>query len=206
MQNITYSEIIYLFADKILSDRSKFINYDSHPSGEKLPVHKLSHEMVLGATVYLIQKGFIKLYIKNVKKLFLFPGKDIFVKRTEKNREVITGIEGRLLENIQDETKLSKAVYYLLSEDESSPWGQIINISKRSLVDKKILSIETKSGIFSVKRYVYDPQILSQYTPYFNEMKQNVLQFSKDIELYKFVFSAVKSGIASRKEQSTSDD
>lgn len=205
--NLTYSEIVYLYADKFVSDRASLVNYDSHPSGAKIPAGKLAEVMVTAAVVYLSEKGLVELAVKDVKKLLLFSGKDIFVKKIKDGGEEVTGIESGFLNYLKEETKLSKAVYWLLNEDESSPWGQIIYLSKKSLADKKVLQLEKKSkSIFSAKKYLYDPKVLSEYQADFEKIRKAIAEFSKQKEVFNLVSSAVKSGMNARKEQSSSDD
>lgn len=205
--NLTYSEIVYLFADKFVSDRAGLVNYDSHPSGVKIPVGKLAEVMVTAAVVYLSEKGLIELAVKDVKKLLLFSGKDIFVKKIKDDDKEVTGIEFGFLNYLKEETKLSKAVYWLLNEDESSPWGQIIWLSKNSLTNKKVLNLEEKAkSIFSAKKYLYDPKILTEYSTDFEKVQKALTEFSKQKEVSNLVSSAVKSGMNARKEQSSSDD
>jgi len=207
MVNLTYSEIVYLFGDKFVSERGGLVSYDSHPSGVKIPVGKLAQVMVTAAVVYLSEKGLVELSVKEAKKLFVFSGKDIFVKKIKDGGSEVTGIESGLLNYIKEETKLSKAVYWLLSDDESSPWGQIIYLSKNSLAQKKVLQLEEKAkGIFSTVKYLYDPKVLSQYNVDFEKVQKALAEFFKQTEVSKLVFSAVKSGMAARRAQSSSDD
>lgn len=207
MVNLTYSEIVYLFGDKFVSERGGLVNYDSHPSGVKIPVGKLAQVMVTAAVVYLSEKGLVELSVKEAKKLFVFSGKDIFIKKIKDADKEVTGIEAGFLNYLKEETKLSKAVYWLLSDDESSPWGQIINLSKQSLAEKKVLKLEEKAkSIFSAKKYLYDPKVLSEYQADFEQVQKALGEFSLQKEISNLVFSAVKSGMNSRKEQSSSDD
>ena len=204
---LTYSEIVYLFADKAVSERSGLFNYDTHPSGEKISVKPLSHKMVTAALAYLIEKGYVTLSVKEVKKLIFLSGKEVFGKKIKDAGQDITGIEKILFDNFKNETKVQKAVYYLLNDDESSPWGQIVNISKNSLVQKEFLFIEKeRKNIFSAKRYLYDENKIKEITPLYEEAEKNLTQFSAKADINKLVESAVKKGIASRHEQSSSND
>jgi len=205
--NLTYSELIYLFADKAISERSKIFNYDIHPTNEKIAVKPLSHKMVIAALVNLIEKGLISLSIKDVKKLFFFNGKDIFGKQLKEAGSDITGIEKKLFDNFKNETEVRKAIYYLLDDDETSPWGQIVRISKDSLLEKNYLYMEKeRKNIFSVKRYLYDEIKIKEMMPIYEEAENTLKKFSNKNDIYKLVEGAVKNGIASRLEQSTTDD
>jgi len=149
-QPLTFSELIYLFADKAVAQRSKFFNHDYHPSGEKITHTPLAQKMVLTALCDLYDKKYISLKEKDVKILFLFPGKKVFGKAEKAQDGHVTGIEKTLLENFSQETEVSKAVYHLLDSDEANPWGQVINISKESLVQKGLLFLEKeRKNIFS---------------------------------------------------------
>ncbi len=203
--NLTYSEIIYLFADQIVPERSKFLTYDLHPTGEKISAKPLSYKMILAALVYLQDKGLISFSVKEVKKLIFLSGKDIFAKRTKEAKN-LTGIEQILMDYIKKEANVRTAVYYILNDDESSPWGQVINIAKNSLVEKGFLTIEKKQAIFSAKKYFFNQEKVKEVQPLLENVKKSIVSISSDNELYKLLESAVKKGIDARKEQSTSDD
>lgn len=205
--DLTYSEVIYLFADKSVSERSRLVNYDTHPSGEKISVKPLSHKMVTAALAGLIEKGYVSLSVKEVKKLIFLSGKEVFGKKLKDPGPDITGIEKVLLENFKNEKEVRKAVYYLLDDDESSPWGQIIQISKNSLTEKGFLLIEKeRKHIFETKKYLYDEKKIKETVPLYEEVEKNLSQFSAKADIYKLVENAVQKGIAARREQSSSDD
>jgi hypothetical protein len=207
MNNLTYSEVVYLFADKFISERSRFVNYDLHPTEEKISVKPLSHLMVTAALAYLVEKGYISLSIKEVKKLIFLSGKEVFGKKLKEAGPDITGIEKVLLDNFKNETEVHKAVYYLLDDDESSPWGQVIYISKNSLVQKGFLFIEKeRKNIFSAKRYLFGEKNIKEIAPLHEVVEKNLAQFYAKKDIYKLIENAVKNGIASRRAQSSSDD
>lgn len=208
MINLTYSEIAYLFADTIVPDRAKLLNYDAHPSGQKIPFTKLAQKMVIAAVIFLSEKGFVQLNVQNIKRLFIIPSRDVFIKKTKDSDNTISGIETTLLNTLDSrETPLSKAIYHLLSEDESSPWGQIVLFSKKSLVEKKVLYIEERAqSIFSTKRYLFSKDGIDQFLPQLTTVKKAIDSLSEQEELSRLITSAVKSGMDARKEQSTSDD
>ncbi len=204
---LTYSEVIYLFADKSVSERSRLVNYDAHPSGEKISVKPLSHKMVTAALAYLVEKGYVSLSIKEVKKLIFLSGKEVFGKKLKDAGLEITGIEKVLLENFKNETEVRKAVYYLLDDDESSPWGQIVWISKTSLAEKGFLLVEKeRKNIFAAKRYLYGERKIEEIGPLYEEVEKNLAQFYGNAETYKLVENAIQKGIAARRAQSSSDD
>lgn len=205
--DLTYSEVIYLFADKSVSERSRFVNFDTHPSGEKISIKPLSHKMVIAALAYLVEKSYVSLSVKEVKKLIFLSGKEIFGKRLKDVGPNITGIEKVLFDNFKNETEVRKAVYYLLGNNESSPWGQIVQISKNSLVQKGLLFIEKeRKNIFTVKKHLYNEKSIKEIAFLHEEVEKNLAQFSAKADIYKLVEDAVKKGIASRLEQSSSDD
>jgi len=205
--NLTYSEVIYLFADKSVSERSRFVNYDTHPTGEKISIKPLSYKMIISALVNLSEKSYIVLSVKEVKKMIFLSGKDIFGKKIKDAGVDITGIEKVVLDNFKNETEVGKAVYYLLDDDESSPWGQVVNISKNSLVEKGFLMIEKeRKNIFTAKRYLYVENKIKEIASLYEEVEKSITQFSAKSEIYQLVRSAVKKGIDARRAQSSSDD
>lgn len=205
--NLTYSEIIYLFADKSIKERSKFVNYDNHPTDEKISAKPLSYKMVLGALTYLVDKGYISISVKDIKKLLIFPGKDVFGKKLKEAGSDISGIEKVLLNNFKNETEVHKAVYYLLDDDATSPWGQMILISKNSLVEKGYLFIEKeRKNIFSAKRYLFVEKDLAKITSEYELVEKNISQFSTKVDANKMIEKAIKNGISSRIEHASNDD
>lgn len=205
--HLTYSEVIYLFANKSISDRSRITNYDRHPSDEKVSAKPLSHKMVIAALAYLVQQGYVTLEIKDVKKFFIFPSKEVFGKKVKDAGVEVTGIEKVLLDNFKYETEVHKAVYYLLNADESSPWGQIITISKNSLVQKELLYIEAeRKNIFTAKRYLFVENKIVEFFPQLEEVERKLEEFSSNKNMFKMIENNVKTSIAARKEQSSSDD
>jgi len=205
--NLTYSELIYLFANKAVSQRSKFFNNDHHPSGEKITHTPLAQKMVLAAFCYLYDKKFISLREKDVKILFLFPGKKVFGKAEKATDGETTGIEKILLENFKEETEVSKATYHLLDSDEANPWGQIIHISKDSLLQKGVLFLEKeRKNIFTVKRHLYDEKTILPLITQYEDVERRLAEFTKTVPSFQALEKAVKQGIHSRLEQSSSDD
>lgn len=205
---LTYSEVVYLFANKAVSERSKLFNYDVHPSNEKISIKPLSHKMVTSAIAYLVDKGYLTLSVKTVKKFIFLSGKEVFGQKIKEAGPEITGIEKGLLDYFNNEKEVSKAVYYLLDDDESSPWGQVVNISKNSLLEKGFLIIEKeRKNIFTAKRYLYDNERkITETASFYEEAEKKLVEFSTKADIYKLVENAVKSGIAARLAQSSSSD
>lgn len=205
-QKLTFSETIYLFADKFVTQRARFVNLENHPGGEKFPVKILGELMVIAAINFLEKKGYIRTNIKDVKKLLIFNSKDVFAERTREVSQEITGIEEILLQNISENTKLQTAVYYLLTSDDVLPWGDIINISKQSLVKKGFVRAEQeKKFIGYVTKYFLVPDKLGEVEAYVNDVKASLNDYSRDVK-YSFITKAVGKGISARVEQQGADD
>ncbi len=209
--NLTYSEIMYLFADKFISQRAKLANMEKHPTGEKIPVKPLGNLMATVALVFLKEKGYISLSIKDVKNLFIFPGKDVFATKlkeaTSDSPDALSGIELKLLNNIGDDYKVRSAVYYLLSNDETLPWGHIIHISKRSLVEKGYLNTtEEKKLLRTVTKYSINSEKAAAAEALIPVVNKALADFSETGEVYKLSLRAIEGGIASRQEHEDSSD
>lgn len=204
---LTYSEIIYLFAEKAISERSWLINYESHPTGQKISVKPLSHKMVIAALVYLVDRGYIELSVKEVKKMIFFKGKEVFGKQIKSAGTDITGIEKVLFNNFKNETEVHKAVYYLLNDDESSPWGQIVALSKVSLAEKGYMLVEkVKKLIFVTHKYQIVESKKNESLSFYEEAEHKLKEFASKKDLYKMIEKNVVQSIAARMERSTSDD
>ena len=205
--NLTNSEVIYLFANKSVSERARLVNYDNHPSNNKISIKPLCLKMVVGALAYLVDNGYLTLSIKNVKKLIFLSSRQVFGKKIKEAGSDVTGIEKILLNNFKNESQVSTACYYLLDSDETSPWGQVVVISKNSLVEKGFLEIEKeRKNIFSTKKYFYVENKLKHIDPVYNDTEKNIKLFSANKDIYRLVENAIKNGIGSRQEKSSNDD
>jgi len=204
---LTYSEITYLFADKVVSERSRLFNLDNHPSGQKITVKPLAHRMVAAALIYLIEKEYASLTVKDVKKLFFFPGKAVFGTQLKEAGPDVTGMERVLLENLKTETGIEKAVYHLLDSDEASPWGQAVVITKNSLVEKGYLALEKETKLFRTKKYLYGTRDIRELASKFEEAQHTLAKFVDKTPYYKMIEGEIAKGLADRQERSsTSDD
>ena len=161
--------------------------------------------MILGALVYLVKNKYVNLVIKDVKKLFIFPGQDVFMTQNQKLSANVTGIERRIFNNINVETCVNHTVYNLLSEDDSSPWGQIINICKKSLLDQKYL-IAGEKKIFSAQTYIFDQAKLEEVSKMQREVSEALKLFERDTKLFQLTEKAVIGGMNSRVEHDSSVD
>lgn len=205
-QELTYSEMVYLFADKFVSQRAKFVNIVNHPGGEKIPVKVLGDLMISSAVLFLERQGYIKLFVKDVKKLVFFNGKDIFADRLKNSSGEVTGIESILLQNISGETKLQKAVYNLLTADDVLPWNPVIEVSKQSLVEKGYInSSKEKKLLGYVTKYSMNKEKVGEAVFSMVEVQDILHEFSSRGD-YEMIMGAVKKGISARIEHSSSDD
>jgi len=195
---VTQSELVYIFADKLISQRANFVNTYKLPSGERLPVKVLAQSMVLAAWAELVNRKLITLAIKDIKKLLLFSGKEIFAKKlvTDQKSE-LSGIEKILISNIDQETKVRDAVYNLLSEDESSPWGQIIYLNKKSLIAKGLLNQEGNQ---------FDQAEIKKLQSKFSLLQQQFDHFSFTGETLELLNQAIKKGMNARVERAEGAD
>ncbi len=203
---LTYSEIVYLFADKFISQRARFANLEHHPGGEKFPVKPLGDLMVLASVLYLEKNGYIKMTVKDVKRMLIFNGKDVVAERLREPSEEITGIEEILLNNIKDATVLQKAIYNLLTSNDVLPWGPIINISKQSLVRKGYISaVQEKKLLGHVTKYSLVADKVREVENMVNELSGELSAFSADSR-YSLINKEVVRGISARVEHESSDD
>jgi len=202
---LTFSEIIFLFADRYISDRAKFINTYSHPSGGKLPVKPLSVTLVLAALAYLVEEGYVTLSVKEVKKLFIFSGREVMITPLKKNGVQLNSLEEIIYTNSGVGASLRKAVYNILSSDESIPWGQITNIVRDAVYDKGFLDVTEKKFLTVIKSYAIKKNRVSEYEDEFEKAKTALQKFQSN-PIYDEVIKAIEKGIADRQEHISSDD
>ncbi|KKP85247.1 MAG: hypothetical protein UR87_C0057G0009, partial [candidate division CPR3 bacterium GW2011_GWE2_35_7] len=111
------------------------------------------------------------------------------------------------LQNIKEETNLEKAVYYLLDNDETSPWGQIIRISKNSLAAKGYLNVtEEKKLILKVRNYSLNNSKMNEVSSFTEKVNSSLIQLSNDKDLFNMIDKAVAKGMAARVEQTDTSD
>ncbi len=202
---MTYSQIVYLFADQLVSDRSGFVNYHLHPTGQKISVKPLSELLVLSALIYLIDQKYLSLTVADTKKLFFLPGQDVFVKALKKADPSLAWLESSLLDASQSESKLQKSVYNILGQDDISPWGQIIGLVRDDLAKQgHLIAQQSKRLITFTKKYSFakDP---SSFQSHLDQFQKALSQFS-NTAIFPLVKKAISSGIAKRKETPSGAD
>lgn len=205
-QNITYSELVYLLADKLVSERARLFNVDSHFSQEKIATKPLSQLIVTAALAQLVNDGYLKLEVKDVKKLLFFPGKAVFGSRLKKELTQSGSIEYKLWENFFKEIKVADGVYNLLSEDVASPWSAIVTLVKESLVTKGLLTKQKGKTIFSLATYALVTNRVNEWQDKLSSIQTEIEKIYVNAEMKKLIITAVDKGVASRKEQPEGSD
>jgi len=199
---LTNSELVYLFADKLVSQRSRLVNYDRHHCGEKISIKPLAQAMVTAAVAQLVDQKYISLELREVKKLIFLSGKEVFANRDKNGERELSGIEQRLIKNIDQDTKLRDAVYNLLNQDTTSPWGQIVKFSKDSLVGKGwLVPAEEKKMFVGQMKYAFDPKKREELIGEFENLKKRFDRFSFDKRMHETIVGAINKGMSARVER-----
>ncbi|MFC1722388.1 hypothetical protein ACFL0C_01925 [Patescibacteria group bacterium] len=195
----TYSEIVYLFADRFTNKRSLIVHYDKHPSGEKISLKSLSELMVFSAVIYLKENNLITLSVKDVRKMLVLWSKDVFVLKNKEAPRELTGIERKLLSKLSGEMRLQDLIYNLLNRNETLHWTHFIDISKNSLVEKGYLNVkEEKRFMHNIKDFSFGTDRLGALETEYSKVKNSLDAFILNTEEYQLVTKRINSGIALR--------
>lgn len=200
-----YSEVVYLFAETYFPKAGLLGNKEELPSGIKIDQKKLAYEVSLAALLYLKEKGFIDIYLKETKILFI---KKITaqVKKLKEDDGSLAGLEQAIVTLLKDGERSAYDITFFLIETSFMPYNDLVSYVRQSLFDKNILASEQKGKVLFVK--TYKVSLNSEIPGSYNELKSHydkaVLEFRNSGELYKKTFSALSSGIDARIESDSS--
>lgn len=207
MNNIQYSQTVYLFADQF-APKPPMLGHkeDCLTSQTKVDLKKLANTATISAFLYLRGQGYITFQLMDTKKLFVFNSKTVVAKKTEKDSADLSGLEAILYKNIINEGKILNAVLYIM-DDCFSPWNEISYMIKKDLASKGILQDEVvKKFLSSVHKFTLVGKDLDQYKNQVPVVKKALFDLEKEGEIGKILQSEVIKAIAMREEKPDSDD
>jgi hypothetical protein len=205
--NLTYSELTYLNADKYVPEASLLQNKEELPTQKKVNISKLGNLLSEVAFAYLYFNGHIELKLETKKVLGLFP-KKIVISSKKSDGAGLTSLEKSVF-SLSDNLEASTLLYRLIGEESTVPWAVITGIVKGSLVNKEFLTKEeiTKKVIISYVTFKYhlNPSKNVVLTDNITEMNNKMKEFSQK-DFYKQLVKSIDSGIRAQIERSDSSD
>ncbi len=204
---LNWSELLYLNADKYVSEAGFLQNKEELPDGKKLNVAKLGNLEAEVAFAYLYFNNHIDLKLESKKMLGFIP-KKVVVATKKSDGADLTSLE-KLIFNLSDNLDAHSILYKLIGEECAVPWAVITRVVKESLVTKEYLTKEeiTKKVIVSFTTYKYhlNPSKSVDFKDQVSEMNTKMKDFSK-LDFYKLLVSSIESGINAQKEKPDNDD
>lgn len=204
---INYSELLYLLADKYVSEGSFLQFKDELPNGKKVDVHKLGNLVSEAAFAYLYFNGYVDLSLKTKKTLGIF-SKQVVVANKKSDGVNLTSLE-KSIYDLSNDIDVSTILYTIIGDECSSPWSVIVGIVKESLVQKAFLTKEAiiKKVIVSYTTYKYhfNPSNTTNLAKDIPEMNARLKELSGK-DFYKLLVKSIDSGISAQKEKPDTSD
>jgi len=207
MQEIlTYSELLYLFAERYAPEAALLQNKEELPNGKKLNVTRLGNLLAEAAFAHLYYKEQINLEYEAKKLLGFIPKKVVVATRKIEGTESAS-LEGKILA-LANGLDIHSILYKLIGEECTVPWSVITGIVKESLTAKGFLIKEEISKKIIVKfvtyKYHVNPAKTYAFETEIGKMNSQMKEFAK-LDFYKDLVRAIDSGIRAQIEQPDTD-
>jgi len=206
-KDLTYSEILYLFAQNYVPEGSMLQSKEETPNGKKLNMVKLGDLIAEAAFANLFINGYIELKLESKKFLGLIP-KKVVISNKKSSGEGLSSLEKSIFE-LSDGAEASNILYRIIGDECSVPWSVIVNIVKESLVSKGFLTKEEikKKIIVSFVSYKYhlNPGATDNLEKEVQSLNEKLKEFSRQ-DFYKSLVSSIHSGINAQKEKPDTSD
>lgn len=207
MNNIMFSELLYLYADKYVGEASLLQNKEELPNGKKLNVVKLGNLLVETAFAYLYSNNHVDLTLATKKVLGIFP-KKVVIATKKSDGQNLTSLE-KSLYDLSNDLDVHTMLYRLIGSECTVPWSVITGLVKDSMVNKNIFTKEeiVKKIIVTYKVYKYHVNLASNldYSAELNNLNTKMAEFSEK-DFYPSLVKAIDSGIRAQVERSDSSD
>ena len=204
--DLTYSEIIYLFAEQFVQKKANIFNCDEFISDNKVEQKQLAEMLCLGSLLYLMDKNLINLEIIESENKILFwtsIEKNIIVKERVNYGQDLCSIEKKFFEDETYMKSVSEIVKNLISIDfENNPWNGVISIVREDLILKGYLSIEEHWPLISFlfdDHYIVNQEKTSGLEKMLSETKISLSTFKyRYRDLYKETSDEIRDALKSK--------
>ena len=200
-----FSDAVYLFGTTFSSAPSRFDNKEELPDGTKVEQLKLAVQAVLAAFAYLYNKKLIDFVLEERERKVLFRKtkvKAAIVKKLQSSAPDTSGLEAVIFTLIRgDNSTIYGLTRGLFRSDVSNPWGAVLQIVKKNLLDKGILKQVEKGKVLFITRYKnVVNEDFSKEEKQVTELKKTLEELQSKGELYKIILSDIARGIYSLKK------
>ncbi len=216
-----FSDAVYLFGTTFSSlSRGGFFQegfwyIEELPDGTMVDQKKLAEQAVLAAFAYLYNKKLIDIVLGE-KKAWRFTGKYFFiidlafllkrktttarVKKLQSSAPDTSGLEAVIFTHIQDNSDIWGLTLGLLRSAVSNPWGDVLEIVKKNLLERGILKqVEKGKVLFRTTYKNVVNEDISKEEKQVTELKKTLNELQSKGELYQQILSDIENGIASLK-------
>ena len=193
-----FSDAVYLFGKTFSSAPSlNFLIREELPDGTKVDPEKLAVQAVLAAFAYLYNKKLIDIVLgerEGKRKT-----KTAEVKKLQSSAPDTSGLEAVIFTSIRDNSDIYDITVGLLQRKSVNPWGAVLNIVKKNLLDRGILKqVEKRKVLFITTHKNVVNEDISKEEQQVTELKKTLEELQSKGELYKKILSDIASGISSR--------
>ena len=200
-----FSDAVYLFGTTFSSAPSRFDNKEELPDGTKVEQLKLAVQAVLAAFAYLYNKKLIDFVLEERERKVLFRKtkvKAAIVKKLQSSAPDTSGLEAVIFTLIRgDNSTIYGLTRGLFRSDVSNPWGAVLQIVKKNLLDKGILKQVEKGKVLFITTYKnVVNEDFSKEEKQVTELKKTLEELQSKGELYKIILSDIARGIYSLKK------
>ncbi len=200
-----FSDAVYLFGTTFSSAPSRFDNKEELPDGTKVEQLKLAVQAVLAAFAYLYNKKLIDFVLEERERKVLFRKtkvKAAIVKKLQSSAPDTSGLEAVIFTLIRgDNSTIYGLTRGLFRSDVSNPWGAVLQIVKKNLLDRGILKQVEKGKVLFITTYKnVVNEDFSKEEKQVTELKKTLEELQSKGELYKIILSDIARGIYSLKK------
>jgi hypothetical protein len=198
--HLTYSELIYIFANETVPAASVIGFKEDHPSGKKLNNEVLAEQLVLAALAYLYDKQYLTIQVVHQTKWFVLKEVQLFVVKNSKNPELpVSPLESKIISHLDIQAIiLDNLVKNLIDKPSEDPWMEIIRIVKDSLITRGLLiKAEPKSFIFNSIDYVFPQGLPDLLRKQYLHIMKPLSDFEKLPEFY-YIRKCIIKGVSKK--------
>ncbi len=200
-----FSDAVYLFGTTFASAPSWSDLKEELPDGTKVNQKKLAEQAVLAAFAYLYNKKLIDFVLEERERKVLFRKtkvKAAIVKKLQSSAPDTSGLEAVIFTLIRgDNSTIYGLTRGLFRSDVSNPWGDVLTIVKKNLVDRGILKQVEKGKVLFITTYKnVVNEDFSKEEKQVTELKKTLEELQSKGELYKIILSDIARGISSLKK------
>ena len=205
--DLTYSEIIYLFAEQFVQKKANIFDRNEFISDNRVEQKQLAEMLCLGSLLYLMDKNIINLEIIEIENRKLFwtsREKIVIVTKTKNYNQDLYSIEKKLFEDVAygksvsdivENSKYWKRVFDIVKNlipdgYEFNPWNAVISIVREDLIQKRYISVEEHRPLISFlfgDHYIVNQEKTSGLEKMLSQTKYSLSIFKsyRHTDLYK---------------------